>query len=474
METKAPTKVIKIPYTPRNWALELHSSLKRFIVLVIHRRGGKTTAAINHLNRDALKKPNTKYAYVAPTYKQAKRIVWLMIKKYTRNIPGIKFNESELLITYPNGSIIMVVGADNPDSLRGIGLDGAFLDEYPQQSPVIFTEILTKCVADTLGYIIFGGTPKGKGHFFAVHNVAKTDPNWLLIYRNIDDSLKREHGKVIDNLRRALEDDRALVKQGLMTQDEFEQEWFNSFEAAIRGAVYLKEMAKARSDGRIGMVPHDPKYPVYTVWDLGVGMRNAMAIGFFQHIGGTPRMIDYYETYGEGLPHFIKILKEKPYVYAKHFAPHDIRQKEFSTGKTRIDTAKGLGIEFQVIPSVSLENGIDQARLFWATAAINSKPCEIFLDLIGSYRYDIDPVTRLPSKEPKHDHTSHAGDVWRYAALVEDQMKTEEVMQDTTDSGAAEVLWGKDEYRGDVDPENDGKHPLFKGVDIGKMGHEKK
>lgn len=453
-----------IKYLPRNWAKQLHETTKRFIVLVLHRRAGKTTAAINHLNRDALLHNNTKYAYVAPTYKQAKRIVWEMIKQYTRNVPGVKYNSSELTVFYPNGSQLLVVGADNPDSLRGIGLNGAFLDEYPQQNPIIFTEIISKCIADTLGYCIFGGTPKGKGHFFKVMETAKEDEGWLLIYKTIDNSLKEESGKVIENLRQALEDDKKLIEQGIMTNDTFQQEWYNSFEASLPGAVYLNEIAKARAEGRITQVPHDPGQPVYTVWDLG--LNDAMSIGFFQVIAGQIRMIDYYENTGLGLPHYIKTVKNKPYIYGKHFAPHDIRQRELTSGKTRLDIARELGISFDVVPSLSKVNGIEQTRILWSRLFVDQKQCSLFMDLIGMYYYDVDPNTGVRSKEPVHDHTSHAADMLRYASIVADQMKLEEPIEEDVDDEDYNFY---DEYKGDYDPDEVKKHPMLKGVDLGKM-----
>lgn len=454
-------KIIEIPYSPRNWAKILHNTVKRFIVLVLHRRAGKTTGAINHLSRDALMRKNTKYAYVAPTYKQAKRIVWLMLKEYIRDIPGVRFHDSELTVFFPNGSLLLVVGADTPDSLRGIGLHGAFLDEYPLQSPIIFTQILSKCIADTGGYLIFGGTPKGKGHFYELMNVAKNDPDWLLIYKTIDDSLREEKGTVIDNLRQALADDRKFVEQGLMTEDELQQEWYNSFEASIRGAVYMTQISKAREEGRIGLVPHNEGQPVYTVWDLGI--RDAMAIGFYQIIAGRPCMIDYYENTGLGFAHYIKIVKDKPYIYGKHFAPHDIKQKEMMSGKTRIQTAKEMGLEFEIVPSVSLKDGIDRGRMFWNRLSVDAKKCSLFVDLIGMYRYDVDEGTGLQSKDPVHDHTSHCADVHRYASLVEDLMRLDEFIIEPDDD------YIQEEYKGTLDPDDDGKHPMLRGVDLSKM-----
>lgn len=470
---------IKIPYRPRNWAKTLlHAAKTRWIALFIHRRGGKTTAAINHLQRDALQNPETRYAYIAPLRVQAKRVVWGMLKFYARDIPGVKFNESELTATYPNGSEIIVLGANNPDSLRGIGLWGAILDEYAQMSPILFTEIVSKCLADHQGYCIFAGTPKGRGHFYRVYQAAQANPDsWSLIYQTIDESLENETGEVIDNLRQSLEDDKQLVEQGALTEDEFLQEWYLSFEAALKGAVYAKEISAARKQKRVRTVPYDPKYPVFTVWDLGIQKKGgAMAIGFYQHIAGTMRMIDYYENTGVGMSHYIKYLKDKPYVYGKHFAPHDINQKELISGKTRLEGAAKLGIEFEVIPRVGLEDGIDLGRALWHTILIDKEKCEVFMDLVGAYQYNFNENLGINSKEPVRNFASHAADVHRYAAVVEDQMYVdkEEDMEDIDDD-----VYQDDEYMGhedveDMGREGYGKHPVLKDTHIGSMGHERK
>lgn len=468
-------KETELEYQPRYWSLPMHNTLVRWIVLVIHRRGGKTTAALNHLQRAALNNPNTRYAYIAPTYKQAKRIVWKMAKFYAKGIDGVKFNEAELLITYANGSEIMILGSDNPDSLRGIALWGCFLDEYPLQSPIIFTEIITKCLADHGGFCIFGGTPNGKGHFFKVYQTAKANPDtWCLVYRTIDESLEEESGETIDMLRRSLADDRELVKNGIMTPEAFEQEWYNSFEAAVRGAVYLREMSKAQEETRIRTVPWVPGELVYTVWDLGVSKSDAMAIGFYQKVAGETRMIDYYENTGLGLVHYAKVVKEKPYVYGRHFAPHDIRQKELVSGKTRQEGALKLGLNFEIVPSLSIEDGIDVARQFWHGLFVDAKKCELWLDLVGQYRYEFDEKTGQFTPRPIHNFTSHAADVHRYAAIVEDMMMPEDYAPVPDNSRDRP----HDDFVGDLDPEEEtregyGKSATFKGVNIGALGHEK-
>ncbi len=423
--------VIVVNYHPRHWAENFHNTTKRWIFLLLHRRAGKTTGILNHLQRDCIKTRKSLFAYIGPTYKQTKRTAWDIAKEMSRNIPGVEYNESELTIKYPNGSKLFLAGSDNIDSLRGLGLWGVGLDEYPLQSPILFSEVISKCLADHLGYCVFAGTPKGKGYFFKTYQIAKKNPeDWELIERNIEQSLEIEEGETIENLKIALEDDRRLVAQGEMTQDEFNQEWFNSFEAAIRGSYYGEQLALARKEGRIKLVPYDRALNVHTVWDLGVGP--ALGIGFFQRVAREVHLIDYWEGEGnQGISDGIEVVKKKSYIYGKHFAPHDINAKEEMTGKTRIDSAKALGIKFEVVPKISVDNGIDRGKLMFGRLWINIDKCENWIDLISQYKREWDDDKKMFKEIPYHDFTSHGADVLRYAAIIEDKMTND--ASDTTE-----------------------------------------
>lgn len=415
--------VVTIPYSPRVWANSLHSTSKRWIILVLHRRAGKTTAVLNHLQRDCLKTSDSQYAYIGPTYKQSKRVAWDIAKKISRDIPGVLYNESELTIRYPNNSKLILVGSDNPDSLRGMALWGVGFDEYSQQPSNVFSEIISKALADHLGYSIFFGTPKGKNEFHRIYKAALSDEDWTVVFRTIDDSLRDEQGETIENLKVALEDDRKLVSQALMTEDEFNQEWYCSFEAAIKGAYYASQLGEARKQGRIKLVPCDPVLKTHTVWDLGVGQN--LAIGLYQRVGTEMHMIDYWEgSNKDGIPQAIKALQNKPYIYGKHFVPHDAEGTESGTGKTRLATARELWpqADFSVIPKLSVDDGIAKGRAMFARLWIDEGNCQLFLDYIAQYRQEWDENRGMFTEKPYHDFTSHSADVHRYAAVVEDQM----------------------------------------------------
>jgi hypothetical protein len=308
-----------------------------------------------------------------------------------------------------------------------LALWGVGFDEYSQQPSNIFSEIISKALADHLGYAIFFGTPKGKNEFHRIYQSALKNPEWTVVFKTIDDSLRDEEGETINNLRVALEDDRKLVEQGLMTEDEFNQEWYCSFEAAIKGAYYASQLAEARKQSRIKLVPYDPVLKVHTVWDLGVGQN--LAIGFYQRIGSETHMIDYWEgSNKDGIPQAVKALQNKPYIYGKFFLPHDAEGTESGTGKTRLQTLKDLwkNIDVQIVPMLRVDDGIARGRVMFSHLWIDENNCQLFLDYIAQYRQKWNEDKGMFEETPLHDFTSHAADVHRYAAVIEDQMTNEQ------------------------------------------------
>src|SRR3989304_4749260 len=164
---------ISTGYEPRKFQEILHKNLKRFNVLVCHRRFGKTVFSVNHCIDRGLRntKRNPQYAYIAPTYGQAKRIAWDMFKEYTKNLPGVSTNEQDLRLEIERPHLqdkvrFLLLGAENPGSLKGIYLDGVILDEFAECAPAIWGEVVRPALSDRRGWAIFIGTPKGQNHFF--------------------------------------------------------------------------------------------------------------------------------------------------------------------------------------------------------------------------------------------------------------------------------------------------------------------
>ena len=324
---KKKVKIIEVPYKPREYQKEVHNTRKRFSVLVCHRRFGKSVLSINELIKTAADKPRSLCAFIAPTYRQGKAIAWEYLKFYTKPLMqfGGSRNETELRIDLFNGSRIQIFGADNPDSIRGMGFDAVVLDEYAIMAPRVWTEIVRPAVADKLGWVLFIGTPMGHNQFWEVFDYAQRGhKDWYgKLYRASDTNVIPEE---------ELEQARAI-----MTPEQFEQEFECSFTAAVSGSYYGRLITKADKDGRIGYVPVDENVGVETWWDLGIG--DSTAIWFAQRVGQEVHLIDYYENSGESLAHYVDILSDKGYAYSNHIAPHDIMARELGTGKSRYEVA---------------------------------------------------------------------------------------------------------------------------------------
>jgi len=395
-------------YRSRNWAIPFHETDKRWMVLVVHRRAGKTTAALNYLIYSALNKPGTKYAYIAPTYKMAKSVAWGILKKYTK-FPDVVCKESELSVNFPGGSKITLYGAENPDRLRGIGLSGVVFDEYGMQPNNIFTEVIRPTLLENGGYGIWIGTPKGRNEFYLLYETRKNDSEWFTCHLTVDDT-------------GAIGEKEIESSKKTMSHEEFMQELYCSFNSSAKGAVYAPELTRAKNDNRISAVPWQRECKVHTVWDIGVGP--AMAIGFYQRVGARIHMIDYWQgTENDGIDQAVLAVKRKEYNYGTHFAPHDIKMRETSTGKERIDYAKDLGLSFSVIDQkIGVDDGIQMGKFMFDRLMIDKEKCALWVDAISEYKREWDEKKNIFKEVPYHNWTSHAADVQRYAALVEGKM----------------------------------------------------
>ena len=401
---------IILPYTPRPLQRQLHQSLEqyRWSVFVIHRRFGKTVMLLNHLIKQSLlsDKQNPRYAYVAPFLKQAKTVAWDYLKYYSDPIPGRLYNETELRVDLPNGARIRLFGADNADSLRGMYLDGAVLDEYGSMDPRVFTGVIRPALSDRLGWCCFSGTPNGRNHLYDILNRAKDETSNEGWFQTV---LKASQTGVLSQAE--LEDAKRV-----MSAEEYEREFECSFDNAIIGCYYGSLMNDAVRDGRVGYVPYDPMLPVTTAWDLGVG--DATAIWFFQVYGNSIRVIDYFEASGEGLNFYAKELDKKPYKYDQHIMPHDIRVREMGTGKSRYETALGLGIKpITIAKQLPVDDGIQAVRMILPKCYFDKVKCAQGIAGLQDYRKEYDEMRKEYKNRPVHDWTSHPSDAFRMFAV---------------------------------------------------------
>jgi hypothetical protein len=420
--------VISTGYHPRPLQADIHSKLRRFNVLVCHRRFGKTVLTINELIDQALRcqKPHPRFAYLAPLYRQAKQAAWDFLKQYVANIPHCKVYESELRVDLFNGARIQLFGADNPDALRGMYMDGVVLDEYAQMPDGVWTQIIRPMLSDREGWAIFIGTPKGRNAFCDLYESALARMNseegeeegrdwYATIYRASETGVLNA-GELSDMRRE-------------MSEDEYEQELECSFSAAIVGAYYGQAISYLERDHRIRDVPYDPALPVHSGWDLGIG--DSTSIWFAQWINNSEiHIIDYYENAGQGLDHYVKVLQDKGYIYGDHYFPHDVEAKELGTGLSRLEQLENFGIQGEVIPMHRVDDGINQVRMTLPKCYFDKvrtgppsdkKRGEVGyrggLEALRQYKKKWDDKNGAFRATPHHDWASHAADAFRYLCM---------------------------------------------------------
>jgi hypothetical protein len=402
---------VRLDYRPRRQFVAFHRRFQRFACIVTHRRAGKTVACIHDLHRGATrsKKLRPRYAYLAPFLRQSKAVAWDYLRAAIEpsRVAGASAHESELRIDYAdNGGQVRLYGADNPDAMRGIYLDGVVLDEYADMDPRVWSQIIRPALADRQGWAVFIGTPKGRNAFFELWRRAQAEEGWFSLMLKASETGLIPAGEL------------ASARRDL-SEEQYAQEFECSFDAAVVGAYYGKLMMRAEGDGRIAPVPCDPAALVWTSWDLGI--RDATAIWFAQVIGREIRIIDYYEASGVDLGHYVREIASRPYVYAGHIVPHDAQAKELGTGKSRLEVLASLGLRhITLAPLHRIEDGINAVRMFLPRCWFDTAKCARGLDALKLYRAEYDDKLQALRPHPVHDWTSHAADSFRYLAMTLD------------------------------------------------------
>jgi hypothetical protein len=399
---------IVIPYRPRPQFEAYHDRTERFAKIVAHRRFGKTVGCINDKIKAALtntrQHPPPRYAYIAPTYAQAKDVAWSYLKYYSSPIPGIDPRESDLSVEYPNGSRIRLYGADNYDRLRGLYHDGVTIDEPALMDPRAWPEVIRPTLSDYSGWATFIGTPAGRDWFYKVDRLedGRSADGW---FRRI---LKASETGIIPA------EELASLKEGL-TQDQYDREFECSFDAAIIGAYYAQMMAKAQADGRIGRVAADPLLPLRAFHDIGGsgGLADAYTIWIVQWVGQEIRVLDYYESVGQVLAYHVNWMRARGYEAAINYLPHDGVESDKITGKKYEDHWRDAG--FKVEPPVKNQGKGAALRRVEALRRIGDKiwwneaTTEPGRNALVHYHEKRDE-TRNIGLGPEHNWASHAAD----------------------------------------------------------------
>lgn len=393
-------------YKPRQQFLPFHNRRQRWAVLCTHRRAGKTVALVNDLIVGALECQlhRPQLAYVGPTYRQAKRVAWPYLKEYAAPYLADKPSESELAVTLHGGRKIFCLGADNPDSLRGMYLDGGVGDEYALFKPSVYTTIIRPALSDRNGWWVFTSTPRGKNLFYDVVKEARNNP---ADYYEL--TLPASASGIIP--ARELEELR-----GQMDPEEFAQEYECSFDAALKGAIYASEVNDLFYDGRLRKNLYDPALPLHVAFDLG--FTDATVATYWQEgPDGSIRVVRVHATTGTDIfAHIDELneLEQTPTVWL----PHDARAKNLQTGRSMIEQFLKEGIRPRIVPNHKVRDRIQAVRRLFPVVYFDTDTCGDMLEALKGYRRQWNDKLLMYDDAPYHDWCSDYADSFGYMAMV--------------------------------------------------------
>lgn len=391
-------------YRPRQPQLDIHRAVNnnRFTVVVAHRRMGKTVSAILHLINAALnnEQKNPRYAYIAPTYAQAKRVAFDYLIEYTRPL-GATVNIAELRVDFL-GRRISLYGSENGDSLRGQYFDGVVLDEVGDQDPKIWNEIIRPALADRKGYCLFIGTPKGNNHFREFKERALVTEGWKFL------EFKASDTGILDPQELA-------SAKNEMGEDKYKQEFECSFDAPVEGAYYGSLLHEADNEKRVTKIPKDALAKIVCSWDLGVS--DSTCIWVAQIVGKEIQLIDCTENHGVGLDYYVSWLRDNGYDKGQQILPHDVRVREMTTGRSRLEVLMEAGLDVTVAPSLSIADGIQAVRRMLPRCWFDMERTKNGLVALRNYRREFNEKQNVFYDKPVHDWSSHFADSFRYMAI---------------------------------------------------------
>ena len=414
------TTVLKLPheYTPREYQKPIWNAFfnegKKRLIHIWHRRAGKDKTALNIMLCASQQRVGT-YYYLFPQLKQAKRNIWKGIdgegKRFIDHIPKELIrnkNNTDMSVEMVNGSIFQLGGADRYDSLMGSNPVGIVFSEYSLQNPSAWVH-LEPILMENKGWSLFQTTPRGYNHAYDLFQMAQSNDQWFSEKLTVEDT-KRVNGEPVITIERI-----EAARQSGTSEEMIQQEYYCSFDAAVRGAYFSYQLRKAEDAGRIREFEADPTFGIYTFWDLGT--RDATAIWFAQLDHGKIYLIHYYENQGQSIQHYINYINDyaskRNFSYITHFSPHDGNKREYGTGKTILQTAQDLGLRFSLVPRISRKSdAIEMARNLIPRCVFHKEDCKRGLGALREYHAHYNEGMQVYSAEPVHNWASHGADAF--------------------------------------------------------------
>lgn len=337
-----------------------------------------------------------------------------LISKYKLNTWEV---QKDIIRNKQTGSEIFFKGLhNNSQSIKSIeGIDIVWIEEAQSVS------------ADSINTLVPTIRKTGSRLIWTFNRLTENDPVWELIVKKADNRtfVQKINSDAIESLlgKEIIEE---REKMRIDNPEMFDHVWLGEPMTAKTGSVFGKQLAQARSEGRITKVPYDASTGVYTAWDLGIG--DSTVIWFFQVVGREIHFIDHYEGSNEDLGHYISYIQNKPYQYTTHFLPHDSKARELQTGMTRVEFFNNHGIyNIEVLRPTNFSLGQDDidlvARPKFSLCWFDEEKCQRGLECLRAYHYEYDDRNKLLRNKPEHDWSSHSSSAFIYALMA----KTEQL-----------------------------------------------
>ena len=388
---------------------------------IAHRRWGKDEIALAVTCELLHQRPGS-YWHCLPEYAQARKALWTSVNAHTgkRRIDEAfpeavraSTNDQEMFIRFKNGSTWQMIGSDRYDTTVGAGVAGIVYSEWALANPSAWA-YHRPMLEENNGWAMFITTPRGRNHAHSMYEMAKKNPRW---FAEVSD-VHRTGALSPAQLQESLDEYIAIYGEDLGTA-QFQQEYECSFNAAVMGAFYAREMVKVRSEGRIAKIKAVPGKPVHRAWDIGV--RDDTSIWWFQVVGNRIFVLDCFTASGGDVEFFAaeieKRRNEHGWIDGTDFVPHDAKVKEWGIGRTRVESMLACGLKPKVCVNASKLDGINAARLTLARAIFHERCEEVGIPALEQYRREWDDERKVFRATEVHDWTSHLADAFRYLSL---------------------------------------------------------
>lgn len=357
--------------------------------------------------------------YLYPHAVQARKSIWK-----GRGEDGIRFidhipqelikrtNDTEMSIEFINGSILQLSGSSNIDNLVGSNPIVIAYSEFPLHNSLA-RQLLSPILAENNGLEILNGTPRGRGPAYDTFKSALGSKDWYVQYLTVDDTRRPDGTPVIT------QEEIESFRMSGMDEEIIQQEFYCNWDSGNVGAFYTREMQAAEAEGRISNWEIN-RLSCYAFWDIGIA--DATSIWIMQPDGYQLKMIGYIEATGQGFEYFAREVGafcERYGVKIRyHFGPHDLQQRQWGAApRTALRIAQDCGINFLIVPNVSIEDGIQSVKALFPTVYFHHSNCSKGIEALRHYRREYDYDLRTFKKIPLHDWSSHCADAFRYFAV---------------------------------------------------------